>query len=399
MRLSPTAFADFARDTRLVVSVRAGTPGNFLNISGASCHDAHIERDQGRRPVERLGGRQAPCAAPLADAFDHARDLHDNDALAPSSAHGDARLAVDIGIVDIMIEGATAQRVGEFARAVGGQHHMRNCVALTVPSSGSRPRSRTAGRPGTPRTRRRRDRSRRSAAPRLLRDGSPPSERALAAGIFSEMSHPQQCWHHRRDRPGSTATAAGSSTRTARPMIDPLVSIAADQFGPRARKPAPSRPRSCRHRLAFQQRRGRQLHQRQRDREFAVGDVARRPTLARSRHGFFIGFSRRPSWFETREDTLLTVEVLARPSSSSWSVLILRSGAPFSRRLEDEAPAPECAHETLPDPSPPASCARNHAATGYAWSPGSRRCIVDGVGERRHAADIRALADALGAIG
>ena len=38
----------------------------------------------------------------------------------------DLRLAVDVGKIDVVIEAAAAQRVGEFARAVGGQHHARD---------------------------------------------------------------------------------------------------------------------------------------------------------------------------------------------------------------------------------------------------------------------------------
>ena len=45
---------------------------------------------------------------------------------AGQAGQDDARLAVDVGKIDIVIEAAPAQRVGELARAVGGQHDARD---------------------------------------------------------------------------------------------------------------------------------------------------------------------------------------------------------------------------------------------------------------------------------
>ena len=50
----------------------------------------------------------------------------------------DRRLAVDVGKVEIMIEATPAQRVGEFARAVGGQHDARDRERLDGSELGDR---------------------------------------------------------------------------------------------------------------------------------------------------------------------------------------------------------------------------------------------------------------------
>ena len=73
---------------------------------------------------------------------------------------------IDVGIVDVVVEAAAAQRVGELARAVGGEHHARDGDrARPCRARGWRPGSPRAAPAGRPRTPRRRGRPRRSAAP------------------------------------------------------------------------------------------------------------------------------------------------------------------------------------------------------------------------------------------
>ena len=60
-------------------------------------------------------------------ARDHARDLRGERRVdAGQAGEDDPRLALDVGEVDIVIEAAAAKRVGEFARAVRGQHDARD---------------------------------------------------------------------------------------------------------------------------------------------------------------------------------------------------------------------------------------------------------------------------------
>ena len=74
---------------------------------------AHVEPDQSRRPVERLGDAWHFPQILLADFFDHPRDLQRQCRAGIRDVRRyDARLTVDSGIVDVVIETAAAQRVG-----------------------------------------------------------------------------------------------------------------------------------------------------------------------------------------------------------------------------------------------------------------------------------------------
>ena len=63
----------------------------------------------------------------LAHGVDHARDLQGQRRVdAGRAREDDPRLAVDVGEIDVVIEAAAAQRVGQLARAVRGEHHARD---------------------------------------------------------------------------------------------------------------------------------------------------------------------------------------------------------------------------------------------------------------------------------
>ncbi len=72
-------------------------------------------------------------------ADDHARDLLREvgiDVRKPRQK--DARLAVDLGEIEIVIEAAAAERVGKLARRVRGQHHARDRDRFYRPELGNR---------------------------------------------------------------------------------------------------------------------------------------------------------------------------------------------------------------------------------------------------------------------
>ena len=80
-----------------------------------------------RRPIERFGNAWNLTQILLANGIDHARDLQRQRGVdAGRARQDDPRFAVDVGEIDIVIEAAPAQRVGQFAGAVGGQHHARD---------------------------------------------------------------------------------------------------------------------------------------------------------------------------------------------------------------------------------------------------------------------------------
>src|ERR1700722_10677475 len=87
----------------------------------------NIKAGEGGGPVERFGDAWNLLQVFLAQHPDHARDLEGEIRVEVGLAvEQNRRLAIDVGEIEIVIEAAAAQRVREFARGVGGQHHARN---------------------------------------------------------------------------------------------------------------------------------------------------------------------------------------------------------------------------------------------------------------------------------
>ena len=96
-----------------------------------------VEARERRRPVERLRDAGHLAQVLLADRRDHARDLQgQRDIDAGRARQDDLRLAIDLGEIDVVIEAAAAQRVGQFARPLEVSTTRGIEVALMVPSSG-----------------------------------------------------------------------------------------------------------------------------------------------------------------------------------------------------------------------------------------------------------------------
>ncbi len=87
----------------------------------------HLEPGERRRPIEGLRYARHLAQILLAHGRDHARDLQGERRVdARRARDDDPRLSVDVGEIDIVIEAAPAQRVGQFACAVRGQHDARD---------------------------------------------------------------------------------------------------------------------------------------------------------------------------------------------------------------------------------------------------------------------------------
>src|SRR5271155_1913802 len=85
------------------------------------------EPGERRRPVERLGHARDLLQVFLAQEPDHAGDLNGEIGVeARLAGEQNRRLAIDVGKIEIVVEAAAAQRVGEFAGCVRGQDHARD---------------------------------------------------------------------------------------------------------------------------------------------------------------------------------------------------------------------------------------------------------------------------------
>ena len=167
-------------DVVLVLEQHAERVGDRLRVE----RDA-VERDQRLGPVERLGdaGRleEIQRAQPLRERDDLARQRLRR---ARTLAAHDRELALRVGIVDPVIEAAALDRVVDLARAVrrdddDRRRRRRGSGRARESSPGTRP----APRADRPRTARRCDRARRSAAPaRCRRRARAPAAAAASAG-------------------------------------------------------------------------------------------------------------------------------------------------------------------------------------------------------------------------
>src|SRR5580658_11355470 len=85
------------------------------------------ESGESRRPVERLGDARNLLQVLLAQHSDHTRDLERKIRVeARLAVEQNRRLAIDVGEIEIMVEAAAAQRVGELASGVGSQDDARD---------------------------------------------------------------------------------------------------------------------------------------------------------------------------------------------------------------------------------------------------------------------------------
>ena len=106
--------------------------------SRSSAEVPDVETRERRRPVERLGDAGFLFEILLPQLVHEASDLAGQRRLDAGQAGADDReLAFGLGEIDIGVEAAAPQRVGELARAVGGQDDVRDRPrARIVPSSG-----------------------------------------------------------------------------------------------------------------------------------------------------------------------------------------------------------------------------------------------------------------------
>ena len=227
-------------------------PGWRRRVSRSSVGGAEVL--QRPRPVEGLGdagrleqvARSRSCCDRRATTWRASR----SETSGSRGAH-DLDLALEAGVVDPVVEAASLERVVQLAGAVGGEHHerrrggarrcrARGCVTCV---------RRRAPRAGTPRTRRRRGRPRRSSstAGRLLQRGriGRASRNRSSYRLFSASSA-------RPPRAGRLEGAQVQDLAREVPVVerlggvDPLVALQPDQRQRRAPRRAPPRARSCR---------------------------------------------------------------------------------------------------------------------------------------------------------
>jgi hypothetical protein len=97
----------------------------------------HLEPGERRRPVERFRDARHLEQILLAHRRDHARDLQRQRRVdARRACADDLRLTIDIGKIDVVVEAAPAQRVGELGVPFEVSTTRGIEVALIVPSSG-----------------------------------------------------------------------------------------------------------------------------------------------------------------------------------------------------------------------------------------------------------------------
>ena len=83
--------------------------------------------DKGCRPIECFGNARCLSEAFLADCTDHAGNLQGQRRINPGQAcQKNAGFAINIRKVDIVIQTPPPQSIGQFPRAVGGQHDERD---------------------------------------------------------------------------------------------------------------------------------------------------------------------------------------------------------------------------------------------------------------------------------
>ncbi len=190
-------------DVVLVLEQRAQRVGDRLGIE----RDA-IERDQRLGPVERLGDARRLEQVHRAQALRERDDLA-RQALAATPGTLRRTIASSrsaFGIVDPVVEAAPLDRVVDFARAVRRDDDDRRLCRLDrrrAPESS--PGTRRALRAGRPRTARRCDRARRSAAPARRRRAA----RAPAGAGAGSGSARRKCrCRATRGRPSPAASAS-----------------------------------------------------------------------------------------------------------------------------------------------------------------------------------------------
>ena len=87
----------------------------------------HLEARRASPPSRAFRRRPAPSAdPPCAPRRPCARSAAPASCRCPGGRADDPRLTIDIGKIDVVVEAAPAQRVGELARAVRGEHDARD---------------------------------------------------------------------------------------------------------------------------------------------------------------------------------------------------------------------------------------------------------------------------------
>ena len=83
--------------------------------------------DKGCRPIECFGNARRLSEAFLADRADHAGNLQGQGGITPGQARQkNAGFAINIRKIDIVIQTPPTESIGQFPRAVGGQHDERD---------------------------------------------------------------------------------------------------------------------------------------------------------------------------------------------------------------------------------------------------------------------------------
>src|SRR5215813_13206122 len=125
--LAEQAIADLAGEPRAVLVRLEEADHGLVHRLGLLAQVMDAEARDRRGPVERLGDARHLAQILLAHRRHHAGDLQRESRIdAGRAGEDDLGLAVNLGEIDIVIEAAPAQCIGEFARGVGGEHHARD---------------------------------------------------------------------------------------------------------------------------------------------------------------------------------------------------------------------------------------------------------------------------------
>src|SRR5499427_10863473 len=125
--LAEQAIADLAGEPRAVLVRLEEADHGLVHRLKLLAQVMNAEARERRGPVERLGDARHLAQILLAHRRHHAGDLQRESRIdAGHAGENDLRLAIDLGEIDIVIETAPAQRIGELARGVGGEHHARD---------------------------------------------------------------------------------------------------------------------------------------------------------------------------------------------------------------------------------------------------------------------------------